>query len=336
LLNERFEQAIQTGTHKEKIHDPERESLILEHMQKIARTYSLMHDDFVLKLYSSIMRESRKAQKGKRSLIGFQGEHGAFSEVAAKHFRPESVTLPYPEFSSVIEEVEQGHLDAGILPVENSLGGAITEVNELLVNTNLKIAGGIKLRINHALLKLPEIHFRDIRVVYSHPQALAQCRSFINRQQLEPRPFYDTAGAARMLRKDKPKAGAVIANHLCAELFNLEIIKEKIQDHEDNFTRFLVLAREEQKKNANKCSLILATPHTAGALFGALKLFADERINLTRIESLYGRDYADKSIFFLDFQIDLSKVPIDRILEKLKKETVWLKYLGCYNEEVFE
>ena len=136
-----------------------------------------------------------------------------------------------------------------------------------------------------------------------------------------------------MLRKDKPKAGAVIANHLCADLYNLEIVKENIQDHKENHTRFLFLSREEQKAESNKCSIIFSTPHKAGALFGVLETFAEERINLTRIESLACRDYPENSVFFLDFHTDTANPKIGKILDILKDKTIFLKYLGCYKEE---
>jgi len=336
LLNERIEYELRTKRFKDKIHDKERETQIVKKLQDYSHAHTLIRGEFIKKLYSLFLRESRRIQNTNQTFIGFQGEHGAFGEVAAKYYNPDLVDLPCPEFADVIEDVEQGQLDMGILPVENSLGGAITEVNELLVKTDLKVIAGIKLRINHCLLKLPEMRHRDIRVVYSHPQALSQCRAFLNRHQLEARPFYDTAGAAKMLAKEKPNMAAAIANHLCAELYNLEVIKENVQDHKDNFTRFLVLAREEQKNSFKKCSIIFATPHKAGALFEILKIFADAQINLTRIESLSYRDEPGNSIFFLDFQCDSIHDNIPKILGRVKEKTVMLKYLGCYKEEVFE
>jgi len=336
LLHERIELGLRTKRFKKEIYDKERETQILEKMQEYAGAHSVFQTDFVGRFYTAIMRESRRVQKENELLIGFQGEHGAFSEVAARHYHPDLAAIPCSEFAGVLEEVEQGYLDLGIVPVENSLGGAITEVNELLIKTDLMVVGGIKLRVNHCLLKLPEIHYRDIRVVYSHPQALSQCREFLNRQKLEARPFYDTAGAAKMLSTEKPKMAAVIANHLCAELYNLEVIKENVQDFTGNITRFLVLAREEQQKPGNKCSLIFSTHHKAGALFEVLKIFSDSKINLTRIESLPNRDDPGNSVFFLDFQSDAIHNNIKKILESVKKKTVMFKYLGCYQEEVFE
>jgi len=336
LLNERIELGLRTKRFKEKIQDTERESQVLKQLEDYSHAHSVLKIEFVKALYFSIMKESRRIQTSDQTLIGFQGEHGAFGEVAAKNFNPNLATLPCPGFADVIDDLEQGQLDMGILPVENSLGGAITEVNELLVSTDLKVIAGVKLRVNHCLLKLPERSYRDIRVVYSQPQALSQCRNFLNRHQLEARPFYDTAGAAKMLVKEKPRMAAVIANHLCAELYNLEVIKENVQDHQNNFTRFLVLARKEEKNSGDKCSIIFATPHKAGALFEVLKIFADARINLTRIESLPYRDDPGNSIFFLDFQSDSIHENIEKVLGKVKEKTVMLKFLGCYKEEVFQ
>jgi prephenate dehydratase/chorismate mutase/prephenate dehydratase len=336
LLNERMELGLRAKKFKRTIYDGERESRVLEQLTKYSQSHSVIREDFVEKLFTEIMQESRKHQKIKRSLIGFQGEHGAFGEAAARYYDPDLITIPCVEFIDVFEGVTNGNLDLGIVPVENSLGGAITQVNELLIGTDLLAVSAVKLRINHCLLKLPEANYRDIRVVYSHPQALSQCREFLSRHKHEARPFYDTAGAAKMLAKEKPNMTAVIASKLCAELYNLEVIKENIQDHQDNFTRFLVLAKKENKQPGNKCSIIFCTPHKAGTLFAVLKIFADARINLTRIESLPYRDDPGNYAFFLDFQSNDIHTDVDRILKIVKQKTMMLKYLGCYNEKAFE
>jgi prephenate dehydratase/chorismate mutase/prephenate dehydratase len=336
LLNERIELGLRTKKFKESICDRERETQILEKLKKYSKAYSVIQSDFIEKLFTAIMRENRESQKAKRTLIGFQGEHGAFSEVAARYYDSNLAAIPCTEFADVFEGVEKGNLDLGIVPVENSLGGAVTQVNELLIKTDLKVVGAVKLRINHCLLDLPETNYREIRVVFSHPQALSQCREFLNRHHMEAQPFYDTAGAAKMLSKEKPKMAAVITSKLCAELYNLEIIKENIQDHQSNYTRFLILAREKQVKSADKCSIIFITHHKAGTLFVVLKIFAEARINLTRIESFPYRDDPGNYVFFLDFQSKEINSKVEKILRKVKQKTVMLKYLGCYREEVFE
>ncbi len=128
---------------------------------------------------------------------------------------------------------------------------------------------------------------------------------------------------------------AAIASKFCAELYNLEVIKENIQDHQNNFTRFLILSRRKQKNSVDKCSIIFSTPHKAGTLFAVLKIFAEERINLTRIESLPYRNNPGTYVFFLDFQCDDIHSRVGNILNKVKLKTKMLKDLGCYKEEVF-
>lgn len=334
LLNEKMELAIRIKKFKIAIDDGEREAQILEQLKKYSNTHNLMRSDFVEKLFTEIMKEGRKSQKKKKILIGFQGEHGAFSEVAARNYDPDLVTIPCTQFSDVFEGVEKAYLDLGIVPVENSLGGSVTQVNEQLIKTDLKVVAAVKLRINHYLLALPETDYREIRIVFSHPQALSQCREFLNRHKLEARPFYDTAGAAKMLAKEKSEMTAIIASKLCAELYRLEIIKENIEDHQFNFTRFLILAKEEKKNHANKCSIVFSTSHRAGVLFAVLKIFAEAGINLTRIESFPYRNTPGHYVFFLDFQISDFHNGVEKILKKAKKKTTMFKYLGCYKEDI--
>jgi prephenate dehydratase len=185
-------------------------------------------------------------------LVAFQGEHGAYGDVAARKLIPDGACIPCMEFMDVFRGVEEGHFDLGVVPVENSLEGAVTQVNDLLTTTDLKVIGEARIRVNHCLLATDITDYRDIRLVYSHPQALAQCRGFLMRNHLEPRPYYDTAGAAKMLARENPRAAAAIASALCAELYDLEIIKEGIEDGPSNTTRFLLLARDPYGERGEK------------------------------------------------------------------------------------
>jgi prephenate dehydratase/chorismate mutase/prephenate dehydratase len=254
--------------------------------------------------------------------------------MAARHLDKNLVTIPCPGFADVFEGVEKGYLDLGIVPVENSLGGAVTQVNESLLKTDLKVVSAVVFQIKHCLLILPNTNYREIRMVYSHPQALSQCREFLQRQNLEARPYYDTAGAAKMLFKEKPRMAGTIASKLAAELYNLDVIKENVEDNPMNFTRFLILSKEEKKQNANKCSIVFATPHKSGSLFAVLKIFKEARINLTRIESLPHREAPGNYVFFLDFQSKDLTSGISDVLSEVKKNTKMFKYLGCYKEEI--
>ncbi len=330
LLNKRFELALRTKKFKSQIPDPMREQAVLDSVKRHSR--NLVRQEFSEKLYKEIMNEAKRLQEQNIKLVGFQGEHGAYGEIAIKTYDKSAVPVPSLEFVDVFEGVKSRQLDLGIVPVENSLEGAVTAVNDLLVETDLNIIGEINVPVHHCLLALPETDYREIKVVYSHPQALAQCRGFIARNKLEARPYYDTAGAAAMLANERPKAAAVIASRLCAELYELEVLKENIEDHESNNTRFLVLSREKGKEKGNKCSIIFSTQHKAGALFSVLKIFADAGVNLTRIESRPIRKEPKKFAFLLDFQGSDTDKKIADMVEKVKQETVMFKFLGCYKE----
>lgn len=336
LLNERMELALRTTKLKDAVLDADREKQVLDEVARRSGDYSgLITADVVRTIFAGIIRASRGIQEEKRRLIGFQGEHGAFGELAARRFDAALVPIPCVAFADVFEGVEKGWLDLGIVPVENSIGGAVADVNRLMIRGGLGVIGAVKLRISHCLLTLPETQYQDIRVLYSHPQALSQCREFIERHQIEARPYYDTAGAARMLAKEKPKRTAAIASELCAGLYNLEIVKDRIEDHPSNTTRFLVLSKDPREGPADMGSIIFSTPHKAGALFGILEIFARAKINLTRIESFPYQDDPSQAVFFLDFRHDEIREAMPPVLDDVRKRTAMFRFLGFYTEEVF-
>jgi prephenate dehydratase/chorismate mutase/prephenate dehydratase len=329
LLNARMELAIKTKKFKKKITDLSRENEVLENIRKNSR--GLIAPDFCEKLYLEIISESKKLQNREFQLVGFQGEHGAYSEVAIKKWRSEFVPIPCSEFADVFNGVMSEIYDFGVVPVENTLGGVVTPVNELLINTDIFVVGAVELPIHHCLLVLPDTDYREIRVVYSHSQALSQCRGFLKRNKLESVPYYDTAGAAKMLVEKAPKASAVIASKFAAEYYNLKIIKENIEDLDTNNTRFLILSKDENKELGEKCSVIFRTNHKAGTLFKVLEVFAKLNINLTRIESV--PDEPGNYAFFLDFLGSLKDDKVLNAIEKVKKITNKFKLMGCYLEK---
>ena len=247
---------------------------------------------------------------------------------------PAGAYIPCLEFIDVFRGVEQGHFDLGVVPVENSLEGAVTQVNDLLTTTALKVVGEVKIAVKHCLLACEATDYREIRQVFSHPQALAQCRNFLMRNKLEPHPYYDTAGAAKMLARENPRSAAAIASSLSAELYGLEIIKEGIEDGPANSTRFLLLAREPHAGMSEKTSIIFAVPHKAGRLFAVMKLFADAGINLTRIASMPLRSDPGNYSFFLDFEGCEQDKKVGAVLKEVDQLTIRLKLLGSYPAHV--
>jgi prephenate dehydratase/chorismate mutase len=328
ILQERMGLALRSNKFKESISDPEREQRILDKVVRMK--LDLIEGSFSKQLLQTIITESKRLQKQARLLVAFQGEHGAYGEVAARRLVPGGAYIPCMEFADVFQGVEEGFLDLGVVPVENSLEGAVTQVNDLLTTTRLKVIGEAKVPVNHCLLATEDTDYREIRMVYSHPQALAQCRGFLTRNKLEPRPFYDTAGAAKMLARENPKAAAAIASALSSKLYNLEIIKEKIEDGPSNSTRFLLLSKEANVGGGNKTSIIFATPHTAGSLYSVLRLFAETSINLTRIASMPLRSEPSNYSFFLDFEGSESDAKIIDVLNRMEKLTISMKNLGSY------
>ncbi len=328
LLQERMGLALRSNKFKHTAHDPQGEEDMLARAERM--NLDLVERSFTRQLLKTIIEESKRLQDEDRALVAFQGEHGAYGDVAARRLVPSEAYIPCLEFVDVFRGVEANEFDLGVVPVENSLEGAVTQVNDLLTTTDLKVIGEVKVPVNHCLLATEATDYREIRLVYSHPQALAQCRNFLARNKLEARPYYDTAGAAKMLARENPKAAAAIASALCAELYNLEIIKERIQDGPSNSTRFLLLSREPNLGKGDKTSLVFAVAHEAGQLYGVLRLFAEANINLTRIASMPRRSDPGNYSFFLDFEGSEQDEKVAAVLKKMQTLTISLKYLGSY------
>ncbi len=328
LLQERMGLALRSKKFKTNINDPAREKDLLARAERL--NLDLVERSFTRQLLETIIQESKRLQEEERKLVAFQGEHGAYGEVASRQLVPAGAYIPCMEFVDVFRGVEEGSLDLGVVPVENSLEGAVTQVNDLLTTTNLSVIGEIKVPVNHCLLATRGTDYREIRMVYSHPQALAQCRGFLLRNHLEPHPFYDTAGAAKMLAREHPKAAAAIASDLCAELYDLDVIKAGIEDGASNSTRFLLLSREPYTGQGDKTSIIFAVPHEAGKLYDVLRLFAEAQINLTRIASMPLRTDPSNYSFFLDFEGAHQDDNIAPVLEQMEKLAIDMKCLGSY------
>jgi prephenate dehydratase/chorismate mutase len=328
LLQERMGLALRSRKYQESSEDSNQAEDTLERMERL--NLDLVKSSFSRQLLKTIINESKRLQDEDRRLVAFQGEHGAYGEVASRSLVPAGAYIPCLEFIDVFRGVEAGDFDLGVVPVENSLEGAVTQVNDLLTTTELKVIGEIKVAVNHCLLATDATDYREIRVVYSHPQALAQCRDFLMRNKLEARPYYDTAGAAKMLARENPKAAAAIASELCAELYDLEVIKEGIEDGPSNSTRFLLLSKEPYADKGEKTSVIFAVAHEAGELYGVLKLFAETKINLTRISSMPLRSDPGNYSFFLDFEGSQEDAKVAEVLEKMNSMTISLKNLGSY------
>ncbi|MER2599564.1 MAG: prephenate dehydratase [Caldilineales bacterium] len=278
-------------------------------------------------------QSQRPARKETRmSIIAFQGEHGAYSEQAARqHFGNDIVTLPCTAFEGIFAAVESGEADFGVLPVENSLAGSINRAYDLLLEHDLRAWGEILLRVRHNLLAPAGVALADIHTVRSHPQALAQCETWLNRRGLKAVPWYDTAGSARELAADPQPGVAAIASSLAAETYGLQTLASGIEDLAWNYTRFFVVGRGEAPISGNaKTSLVFAVTHEPGSLVDCLNEFSSRGINLTKIESRPRRNRPWHYVFYLDFEGHRQDPACQQALVGLLARAAFVKLLGSY------
>lgn len=264
--------------------------------------------------------------------ISFQGERGAYSEEAIVQKFGEDVELhPRPFLREVFSLAEVGMVDYAVVPLENSLEGSVGGTYDLLYSSNLKIVGEIVLRVRHHVMVNEGVSLEDIREVWSHPQALSQCRGYIERQGWKPVPMYDTAGSAKMLKEQGRKDVAAIASRRAAEFYGLKVLAEEVEDVPLNFTRFLILGREEAEPTGkDKTSIIFAVSHRPGALYNALRVFAERKINLTKIESRPTKLRPWEYYFFVDFEGHRREKAVAEALAELAGNVLFIKVLGSY------
>jgi len=273
-----------------------------------------------------------KKSKRKVVKVAFQGEIGAYSEEAAFKFFGEKIqTIPCQTFADVFKVVEKRKADFGIIPIENSLEGTVGQNYDLLLKSNLKIFGEEVLKIRHCLIANRGVKVGFLKKVYSHPQALGQCREFLEKLKLESIPVYDTAGGVRMLKEEGQKDAAAIASERAGKIYQMKILKKRIETNKQNFTRFFIISKNEAKKVKNsKTSIVFSLRHIPGALFGALESFAKREINLTKIESRPIIGKPGEYYFYLDFEGNLGEKTMKEALKELREKSLFLKILGSY------
>src|SRR5262245_9464095 len=253
------------------------------------------------------MIETIGANESRNPRVAFQGEPGAFSGEAARRLLGHVVELiPCETFEKMFAEVEAGSSDYCLAPIENSLFGSVHQNYDLLLKHNLRIVGETNLRIIHNLIAAPGTKIDDVTRVYSHPVALGQCRKFLSGcPEMRPVAAYDTAGSVKMIMESRESGAAAIASAAAAEVYGARILVPGIEDDQANFTRFLLLAREdacaETPPDADKTSIVFSLENRTGSLYRAMAVFALRDIDLMKIESrpLIGRPW--EYSFYLDF-----------------------------------
>ncbi|GLC45006.1 hypothetical protein PLESTB_001744400 [Pleodorina starrii] len=283
--------------------------------------------------------------------VAYQGVPGAYSEVAARKSCPDFEPLPCDQFEVAFQALSQWMSERAVLPIENSLGGSIHAVYDLLIRYRLHIIGETSLAINHCLVALPGSRKDDLKRVMSHPQALAQCDAYLRRMAVVKEAVDDTAGAAQIVARQGLQGVGAICSRRAAELYGLDVLEEGIQDVKDNVTRFIVLSRDPLVTNENdtrnyKTSIVFSLQPGPGQLFKALSVFALRDIDLAKVESrpmrsnpivqIPSQDGSSVTrqnfnyLFYVDFVGSLMEVRCQNALRHLQETAPFLRVLGSY------
>lgn len=330
LLNERSRISVEVGRIKSRlgveIYDPSQEARVLSSLDSLNE--GPLPDAGLRDIYREIFSSSRRLQSP--LTVCCLGPEASFSQLAAlSQFGKSSTILLERTIGEVFDAAEKGNTSFGVVPFENSLEGSVKMTLDRMISTPLKIRAEIFLRVSHCLMS----HGRksQIKKVYSHPQALAQCREWLARNLpgAEPVATDSTAGAVLRVRKDR--RGAAIGSLLASTTYGLPLLARGIEDHSTNITRFLVLGNGESKPTGrDKTSILFGTPHLPGALHATLAPFARAGINLLRIESYPLRERVWEYLFFADLEGHIREEQARTCLRKVEKKTSFLKILGSY------
>ena len=266
-----------------------------------------------------------------KTTIAYQGEAGAYSEEGVMSLFPDTVHRPLASIRKVFEAVEVGRVDYGLVPMDNSQAGSINQTYDLFLKHGLHLVGETVVRVNHCLLALQGTHIDDLKEVISHPQAIDQCEEFLTSLDLSVRAEYDTAGAAKRIAEDKLEGTAAIASKRAAELYDLEVLAEKIQTYPDNYTRFGALSRHPEPLAApNKSSLVFGVGHVSGSLMRCLAAFADRHISLSKLESRPRAGRPWEYVFYADVEAPASDEAMIDGLAELSEHATFTRLLGSY------
>jgi chorismate mutase/prephenate dehydratase len=264
--------------------------------------------------------------------VAFQGERGAYSESAVYAFYGAHTEVkPCRDFKDVFENVLKQETTFGVVPVENSLEGSVNQTYDLFLKYDLKVCGEVIVKIEHCLISNPNTSLAAVKAVYSHPQALAQCRNFLEQLGRELIPTYDTAGSVKMLKEKGLKDAAAVASERAAEIYGMKILARDIADNKENYTRFFVLSKKDAAVTGkDKTSIIFSATHEPGSLYHALGEFAKRNINLTKIESRPTKQTPWEYNFYLDFEGHRSESRCIEALKALQEYSAFVKILGSY------
>lgn len=343
--------AFKIANHKP-VFDKERENVKLETLENHAHSEFNRHG--VRELFDQIMSMSRKKQyqlltengiiqesqftcigdiDTKNAKVVFQGVEGAYSQQAMhEFFGKDCYSFNVETWKDAMEAIKNGYADYAVLPIENSSAGIVSENYDLLVEYDNYIIAEQIIKIEHALLGCENAQLSDIKTVYSHPQALMQCSDYLDeRRDLEKISLKNTAMAAKKIKEDNDPTQAAIAGKITADLYDLKVLDEAIQNNKNNSTRFIIVTgKKVYRKDASKISICFEIPHESGSLYHMISHFIYNGLNMTNIQSrpIQGKNWEYR--FFVDFEGTFEDDSVQNALRGLSEETTSLKILGTF------
>lgn len=332
------------------VFDPAREEEKLAALRGL--TKNELYQTSVTDLFTQIMSMSRRLQYSmltdsfslgftpvdqfvadETSRVFYYGEEGSYTEQAMlEYFQTKVISIPMGSFGDIMQAVKEGRADYGVLPIENSSTGTLSDIFDLLAEYDNVILGEHVIKIEHNLWGLPGAETSQIRKVYSHPQGLLQCSSFLKNQTLmKPVAGGSTAGSARRVLEEGDITQAAIASRRAGEKLGLKLLQASIQNDETNSTRFIIISNQKiYKKESVRTSLCFVLPHTSGSLYHMLSHFIYNKINMTRIESRPIPGKAFEYRFFVDIQGCIDDPAVKNALHCIRQEALEMKILGCF------
>lgn len=346
LLEERMKIVQQVAAYKKAhqmpVYQADREQQVLE--KAVKRLQDPKYTQEAMQFMNMVMAISRSAQNRtlseqlpqqsciQQGKVGFYGPSGSFTEQAAIHyFDAGRMRTAYAEFEEIFEALQKKEIAYGVLPIENSSTGAISQVYDLLGRYGFYIVGEVCIKIRQNLIAADNATLESIRTVYSHPQGMEQSSSFL-RQHPDWKliPFHSTSESARMVAQEKNPTHAAIAGVQAAEAYGLQVLVSDIQNNSENSTRFIIIGRVLEPKNADKISIMFSLDNESGTLYRTLRYFADHHINLVKIESRPIPQSLWNYLFYLDFEGDLNSARVQHVLQELTAHSGRYKLLGAY------
>ncbi|MEW5734429.1 MAG: prephenate dehydratase [Thermodesulfobacteriota bacterium] len=331
LINRRLTVVQQIGAIKKargiQVVDFSREREVLNRLARINR--GPLPPETLRTVYAEVMAAARKIQKPVR--VAYFGPEATFTHMAAmNHFGHTTALSPFSSIADVFDEVEKKSCEYGVVPVENSIEGAVNHTLDLFSESELRICGEIYTPVEHSLLS-KETRAEDVKIIYSHPQALAQCRSWLRKHlpDVNQVQVASTSEAARMARDTQ--GAAAVASPLAAVVYDLVVLASHIQDKAHNVTRFLVIGHDQvERTGSDKTSLLFATPHVPGALYKVLAPIAEAGVNMVKLESRPAKGKSWTYLFFVDVMGHMEDKVINEVYANMQKVCAFVKWLGSY------